>query len=91
MQTLTDDQLADLWRRLWETADGVTDTLGRRQHTFGIKRLLTYYGVTVTDGYGPHAPVRADAFGRLEQLGAIERIGGGEGRRTRSLWVARPE
>jgi hypothetical protein len=87
---LTDGEIHDLWRRLWETATGQTDAYGRRRHTSGIKWLLREYGVTVTQGYGPHAPVREEALRRLEALGAIERIGGGDYRRTRAMWVARP-
>lgn len=87
--TLTDQQLDDLWRRLYEDADGGTDGY-RRRHTRGIKRLLTKYGVTVTDGCGPHGPVRVDALHRLERRGAIERIGGGTHGRTRAMWVAPP-
>lgn len=86
---LTDNQLLDLWRRLYETATGETDGF-RRRHTAGIKRLLTAYGVTVTDRKGPHAPVRVDALNRLERLGAIERIGGGASGRTRAMWVSPP-
>lgn len=89
MKTLTDNQLDDLWHRLYDDADG--DTNGhRRRHGRSLKRYLTKYGVTVTDGYGPHGPVRVDALARLERRGAIERIGGGQHGRTRAMWIAPP-
>lgn len=87
---LTDGQILDLWRRLWNSASDEIDEKGRRRHVDGIKWLLKKYGVAVTSGAGPHAAPRRDALARLEKLGAIERIGGGENSRTRALWVARP-
>ncbi len=87
---LSDAQLHDLWRRVWDSATNETDAEGRRKHSAGIKWLLEAYGVMVRVGACPRGPVRQDALARLEALGAIERIGGGLTGRTRSLWVADP-
>lgn len=88
---LTDAQILDLWKRLWESATDETDRSGRRLHTGGMKWLLTEYGVVVTKGRGPHAPIRLNAFARLKRLGAIERIGGGAREQTTRMWVRRPD
>lgn len=85
---LRDDQILDLWVRIWDSATDETDSRGWRKHTAGIKWLLEKYGVDVRVGAGPHGAVRQDALRRLESLGAIERIGGGQQAQTRSLWVA---
>ena len=87
---LSDDDIIALHALLWETATTEVDERGWRLHTTGLAELLRELGVIEADERVPRR-VRIDAFERLVGDGYVERVGGGESGRTRSLWVRPPD
>ncbi|HEX2028086.1 MAG TPA: hypothetical protein VHF25_08820 [Nitriliruptorales bacterium] len=87
---LAPHELELLHQLMWDAADEVAGD-ERRRFTTGVKWMLEeYFGINTTDRGGPHGKARRDAFRRLEAIGAIEQIGGGEAQRTSNCWVTDP-
>lgn len=83
-------ELEVLHQLLWDAADAEPGDPRRRYRT-GIKWLLEeHFLVETRDGAGPQGRARRDAFRRLEEIGAIEQIGGGRANRTGTCWVINP-
>ena len=89
-ELLSEVELELLHRLLWDTSRIVANEQ-RRYRTKGVKWIMhEHLDVDTRNGPGPHNKVRKDTLRRLEGIGVIEPIGGGDEKRTGSLWVVNP-